>query len=305
MADLEKGRPGTLIVFGKEWWPSAMSALGAAGLALPGLAGTDGRLAFIPGEPDRLKVFLIGLALTLVGGVALSARNKRGTVLEQKLQQSSALAEERLQQLTAFVRQASETVQSLCRMELGLLARRLRYYSNERVSLYAPAGDHFVLVARCSLGPAFQTPGREKYPLDQGCLGQAWERGRSAEANLSDPIARPAQWRDEMRRRCNVPPSVSENLKMKSRTYVAFRIDGGTGSDPLGVVVFESLNALDEINLRDEHHRCIMNPDELAEIVAGEEASRLQGLLQRAARFMPPQEAVPTAIGVSTHTTRC
>jgi len=160
-----------------------------------------------------------------------------------------------------------------------------------RISLFSARVDHFVLVARCSLGPRHQTAGRERYPLTEGCLGQAWENGRAAETTLPDPGVRPAQWRDEMGRRWNVPSEVAERLTMKSRSYVACRIDGTPESNPLGVIVFESLNSLEQIRLPDGKDQCVMDPVELATIVGVDEAARLQGLLEKAGGFyskIPP-----------------
>lgn len=128
------------------------------------------------------------------------------------------------------------------RDELIRLEKKARYYSEGRISLFRLDGDKFVLAARRSRMPRFDTSlGRADYPSDRGILGMALRDEHAEEHGLPDPGPEPApprpewiQWQVEH----GVDRAAARALTMRSQCYVAFRLDLVDRSP--GAIVFES-----------------------------------------------------------------
>lgn len=141
-----------------------------------------------------------------------------------------------------------EAVIGLMRAELRAIQERARQFSSERVTLFRCDGDHFTLVARRSPCPPFdESLGRNRYPLDQGVLGAAWQNNVAGEPSL--PPAGPTS--EAPRRRwleaqvlLGVPEDVARSFTMRSQAYAAFRIQERDRA--LGVIVFESTVSVDD-----------------------------------------------------------
>jgi hypothetical protein len=166
---------------------------------------------------------------------------------------------------TLHARRAEEGALSLLRAgfhELVELTEEAKHFSNERVSLYRCEGDHFILLARRSRNPVFErSAGRTVYPLDEGALGHAWREGRSDEPGLP-PAGAGTPWNDDWllaQEGWRLPRATAVALTMPSRCYAAFRIE--TRISPLGVLVFESVNTLHEIEQTDS--RVCLDPVKL------------------------------------------
>lgn len=254
----------------RDWWPNALLAFGSLLLAVAGFSNSQGKITGLPGHPTRWIVFAIAGAIWLVGGAALALRQRQLSSLERKLAAMEAHAAGQ-----------TEAISGLARVEIELLARELGYASNERISLLAISGVEAVLVARFSDCPPFQTRGRGRYPLNEGVLADAYETGVGAVLDLPDPAASLRGWRSELRWRCRIPADTANALTMRSRTAIAIRIrQSGVGGDPLGFVVFESTRAAADVP-----EPCVLDPNRLKELLAGQHGARFQGLLDVVCRL--------------------
>ena len=207
-----------------------LGVLGAGAMALAGLADSHGRVPIVPGGQDRVVVLAAGFALTLVAAMTAAFRNL-----------SKAPASAHLRDLEKRVNDADGALDALSALELADLFDHLDYSTSERISLYIPSADgsHLRLVARHALTAEYRAKGRNRYPLEQGCLGLAWKTNEASVVDLPDPQADAPAWRKRLLDDWQIPEQVSEGFKMKTRTCIAFGILPRFGSSR-GVIVFES-----------------------------------------------------------------
>lgn len=224
------------------------------------------------GDEASVRAWLIGsgIAVGIAGGVILGRRQLR---LDALAAENQSLRRGSESSATALLR--------LIRGELARLQQAARLFSNERVSLFRWEGDGFILVGRHSPYTKYERAGREQYPPEEGCLGEAWRDGRAVEKGLppagqSQPWN--ARWRAAQRSRHRVPDETSQLLTMPSRSYVAYRLQGPERA--VGVLVFESINTLAEAEQvsRDASTLVGLAPERLDEVVR-EAAVRLADLL--------------------------
>ncbi len=125
-----------------------------------------------------VAMILVGIALTGAGGVR--ALLQKPTYLELLIAKQAA---ERTS--------AAQAQQSgfLLRIMLAALASELELTATERVSLYLHDKAAFVMIARHSANPHFESAGRGIYPVDQGIIGDAWGDGVAYVSELPDPEA--------------------------------------------------------------------------------------------------------------------
>jgi hypothetical protein len=106
--------------------------------------------------------------------------------------------------------------------------------NGDRVSVYYHHDKQFVMLARWSQNPTFNSPGRGTYPVGQGAIGDAWDAS-SVVAELPGSRVR---WNQSLEKNHGFPPGTAETLKMHSQSIAAQRI--ATNGDAAGVIVFES-----------------------------------------------------------------
>jgi len=223
-------------------WPTLLFLTGTIYVAAPELAGANGDVLGLP----KAVLFGAGALALLIGTIAAETRIHQRSEMEKAL----ARREGEAVSLRAENECLKEAPRSFCRLSLELLARDLDYWSNERISLFRRRRDQggFELIGRYSARHDFRSHTREVYP-EEGCLGEAWQNGWACESGL--PLLTPSDdaWIDAQKRNWKIPPATARQMTMKSRTYVAIRIAGGTGLDASGVIVFESLDCLGDDNL--------------------------------------------------------
>jgi hypothetical protein len=232
----------------KAAWPTIRRGLAigfeimlsiAAAVVLAMSGTVDGNIGIFGREPSASAVLIgLGALLLLAGGLLVARRTiplERLRYEEPTLRKRAALGG------AALLR--------LMRTEVRALAKRARYASNERVSLYREENEGFTLLARYSDRPAFdQSVGRDLLPCGEGVIGEAWDLASAEETELPHPGSGtlPTQeWLDAQREMCGIDPSIATDFAMRSQAYVAFRI---ASEDPKGqgVIVFEStLSAAD------------------------------------------------------------
>jgi len=174
---------------------------------------------------DGLWALIVAI-VTAVGSVVAQFALQKPSYMELARQKEEAEA-------------ASEAKSEAIKKSLDVLARHLASHckaasNSDRVSVYYCHGDQFVLVARYSMHPVYNERGRRSYPLVQGALGDAWNRG-FAITNL--PVTRKA-WNKSLESSHGFDAELAASLKMHCLDIVALRID--VDYHPVGVVVFES-----------------------------------------------------------------
>ncbi len=254
--------------FLSQWWPNILAGVGGLLMVLAQIADSTDHITLVPGNLTRAMAFWPGLACFILGSAVLALRQPRAADLARRV---TALEQQ--------VAQGSEGLRSLRRNELSLLAKQLRFYSAERISLFGFQPDGFVLIARHALFTQFEAAGRTRYPVSEGCIGLAWQAGFAAADDLPDPATHLAEWQKELLDRYQVPVATSLALTMKSRTCIAFRIEAGAARLPVGVVVFESQN-LPDASVPRSRHAPMLDPDELTKVMKGAEGTRLQCILE-------------------------
>ena len=112
---------------------------------------------------------------------------------------------------------------------------------SDRVNVFQKIGNGFVLLARYSENPEYNNSGKVIYPIEQGHIGQAWQRGRSFASRLPNPHDDWGNYLEEMEK-VNLDEETVRDLNMKSRTYYALRLRDKANENPIGVLCFESLS---------------------------------------------------------------
>jgi hypothetical protein len=221
-----------------HWWPITLGVLGPSLLAVASVSPHAHSHLLGQSWSWRTHLVEVGILCSVVAGGVVGRRQLR---LDRVAVENALHADRAEAGALALLRAAFH--------ELVELADQAKHFSNERVSLYRCESDHFVLLARRSRDPVReQSTGRTQYPLHEGCLGHAWREGRSHEAGLP-PAGSGAPWNEQwllaQHDRWGLPEATAAGLVMPSRCYVAFRIE--TRLRPLGVLVFESVNTMHEV----------------------------------------------------------
>lgn len=114
---------------------------------------------------------------------------------------------------------------------------------NGRVSLYKHTGHNFILLGRYSQNPTYNKKSRSGYPDNEGFIAKGWEDG---EFEINDiPMWKGAgtQYKSYVKSRCNISEEVLQNINMRSKSYYIYRFDNHDASNPLGIIVFEKIQA--------------------------------------------------------------
>src|SRR6266542_428147 len=213
--------------FVEETWPSWLSGAVPFLLALSALLPADWTQSLPLGGPlDRTS--LIWSAAILGGASAIIVYRRERSL-------------SRLKAAVSRSDRADGLIRELMLDELGEIAGKLHFATDERITLFAPTSAGFEAVARCAARTSWQAVPRNPYPLRQGCIGQAWEHGEAIEVGLPDPSVDYAGWQSGQATNWNVPPAVSANFRMRSRFYAAFAVGSSLIRPPLGVIVYESV----------------------------------------------------------------
>ncbi len=261
-----------------------MVVLGGLLLAFTNLRGSDGGVPFFIWRPSAVAVFCLGAAFFAVGNVYVYRARHREADLDAEVAALRTTKSELERRLGEFGRELAK----LLRAELEILAKELHYWSSERITLFVQDGDQLLRVARCSANQTYRQSGRSAYPLHEGCLGRALERGDAADVELPDPKADLDAWTAAQWERWQVPADTASELTMKSRAVIARRIDASPGNDAFGLIVFESEFSASTIEQMYSTlaNRPVLDPDALEKRLKGSEGERLKCLLEGASKAL-------------------
>lgn len=125
---------------------------------------------------------------------------------------------------------------------LKLLSKNLNFSHNERISVYKVYKNEFIMIGRASESPNLKKPGRNKYPISDGFIGKGWDEGEFYINNLPDPDNRNGtSYYNAIIEHTKIAKEIVDSLKMKSRTYYVYRMDG-FDNEPKALLVAESKN---------------------------------------------------------------
>lgn len=186
----------------------------------------------------------IGGLLVLIGSI--------GTYLDSntlKEQNEKLLAENSgIGDLKAGINSAQETTEilksSLRKLHTELVTTHLkaayRYIglsTHDRISIYYEHGNEFYLLARYSQNPEYAKSHRQKFALNQGVIGKAWQHQRHVERHCPS-FEKKAEYIKHMSETYGFKEDQLLGFAMKSCRYVAVAISDADSHT--GVIVFES-----------------------------------------------------------------
>jgi hypothetical protein len=114
--------------------------------------------------------------------------------------------------------------------------------SNERLSLYKLDMDLFLCVGRYSENEIFRQKPNRLYPRDVGCIETVWKTGKVEEVIPFDSETEFDKWKEYNIDKHGFEDFVLNNMKMKSRSFLGFRIQN-TQKQTVAVLIFESIKA--------------------------------------------------------------
>jgi hypothetical protein len=117
--------------------------------------------------------------------------------------------------------------------------------------------------------PVHNRRGRVIYPDHQGCIGQAWQNGKHIATGLPDPTNDWRSYRALQISQYGLSGDVVDALTMRSRSYIAFALDGPSSERRIAVLVIESMAAVSEAKIR-----------QFEQVVGGVEGTRLAKFLE-------------------------
>ncbi|MCU8412457.1 hypothetical protein M2G44_17970 [Vibrio vulnificus] len=169
-----------------------------------------------------------------------SAQNKKMSILQDE---NVTLVDTR-QALNTTQEQLQESKSELAKLHTDLVetwllgvCKHLGLNSKERITIYYEHDEEFYLLARHSRNPHFSKVHRQKFPLNQGVIGQSWQHDVCIEVECPSSENLDA-YKNFMNQKYGYDLSKLESLTMKSCRYVAKAIsDAGVH---IGVIVFES-----------------------------------------------------------------
>lgn len=202
---------------------------------------------------DQAWVLICYPLIWMLAGAVLVLLGAIGTYKDQKkLQQQADSLESQVSiipELNDAINSAQETMESyksdLRKMHSELVATHLKsaYKSlglstSDRISIYYEHANDFYLLARYSQNPVFAKPHRQKFALNQGVIGKAWQNQKHVERDCPNSEDQPAYLK-YLSEQYGFKPSQALNFAMKSCRYVAVAISDADSHT--GVIVFESI----------------------------------------------------------------
>lgn len=182
-------------------------------------------------------IYYLVVLFALVFGVITVVYGQEIEKLENDNNQKSNKINDLESKLNEVVNETNELFNSYLR----LLLKNLNFTHTERISVYKVYDNKFKLIGRTSVDPTLSNPGRSEYPITDGFIGKGWREGEFFIKNLPEITANNGTTYYNAINRINpIPREVVNGLRMKSRNFFIYRINGYDGN-PKAVLVFESL----------------------------------------------------------------
>lgn len=203
-----------------------------------------------------IKLILFNPYTALIVGGILFIYGARGTYLDQDRQQTQnkQLASEnnKLNKSVTGLEEALNSTQEelqeqksernklnkeLVTTWLKSASKNLELNSTERATIYYEFDDAFSLLARHSINPEYAKIHRQKFPLNQGVIGKAWQHGCHIEKDCPSSKNN-AEYEKYLIETYKYEKDKINTLTMKSCRYIALAIVDA--DEHIGVIVFES-----------------------------------------------------------------
>ncbi|ATG79711.1 hypothetical protein [Pseudoalteromonas sp. 1_2015MBL_MicDiv] len=114
--------------------------------------------------------------------------------------------------------------------------------SNERLSLYKLDMDLFLCVGRYSENELYRQKPNRLYPRNVGCIETVWKTGKVEHVIPFDSETEFDKWKKYNIENYRFEDSVLNNMKMRSRAFLGFRIQNSQ-KQTIAVLIFESTQA--------------------------------------------------------------
>lgn len=184
----------------------------------------------------KLFYYLV-VILSIIFGIITVLNGQEIEKLEKDNNDKSTKINDLESKLNEVVNETNELFNSYLR----LLLKNLNFTHTERISVYKVYQNRFKLIGRTSVDPILSSAGRSDYPINDGFIGKGWREGEFFINNLPDITANGGTTYYNAINRINpIPRDIVNNLRMKSRNFFIYRINGYDGN-PKAVLVFESL----------------------------------------------------------------
>lgn len=184
-------------------------------------------------------IYYITVILSFIFGI-ISVSNGNEV---QKLENDNREKSNKINDLESKLNEVVGETNDLFNSYLRLLIKNLNFTHNERISVYKVYENKFKLIGRTSVDPVLMEMGRKEYPVNEGFIGKGWREGEFFVDDLPDCKAKNGNsYYNAVNAINSIPRDVVNNLRMKSRTFFIYRINGYDGT-PKAVLVFESLDA--------------------------------------------------------------
>jgi hypothetical protein len=207
------------------------------------------RLAWLHSVPGI--VFLLCMAGAIAGSVDNISQTPRITALKREV---SRLRQNEVRYKDAL-RQRQQDFKYILEGQLAVLATALNLGDTERISVfrYDEKCRRFHMLGRYSKSPQYREAGRDSYPAEEGCIGEAWRSGEGFVDHLPDPGTHFNDYCHSLAADWRMSQLTVQSLTMKSRSYAAYAIDNAMGDQRIAVIVFEStrVDSLDKDMLRE------------------------------------------------------
>ncbi len=184
----------------------------------------------------KLFYYLVVLFSMIFGFITVN----NGQEIE-KLENDNNDKSNKINDLESKLNEVVNETNELFNSYLRLLLKNLNFTHTERISVYKVYQDKFKLIGRTSVDPTLSSAGRRDYPITDGFIGKGWREGEFFINKLPDITAnRGNTYYNAINKISPIPRNVVNNLRMKSRNFFIYRINGYDGN-PKAVLVFESL----------------------------------------------------------------
>ena len=175
--------------------------------------------------------------------------------------------------MDAAQEQVQDLASQLQRLNIDLVQTWLKSLSNnfgldtnDRITVYYEYGRAFFLLARYSKNPEFRRVHRQKFPIDEGVISQAWQHEECVETECPEANEHQA-YEDFLVEKYGYKREKPHSFNMKScRLYAKAIIDAG---DNIGVIVFESISDkfLENLDIKNLRMHCEAQQSQLAKFV--------------------------------------
>lgn len=194
------------------------------------------------------SILIIAIALSFLFQYKSYVKAKTDTQKNETIKNQA----EKIQLLESTIEKIEGVNYKLFQYVLISLFTKLGLDSSDRISIYKKIKDRFVIMSRYSINPEFESINRKHYPISEGFIGVALQKGDFFINNLPEFVhSKKESYYNIVQKNCNIDKETLRNMKMKSRSFYCKALTDAAGIERRAVIVFESMspNKLDKEEL--------------------------------------------------------